>query len=173
MDNKDKFIAKRRCKDDQFVKIVIKDVYKPMMRLVIADDDVKVRSALTLILGEDQQCWQIVSCAKDVPELYQIVETEKPDLVLLDWELSMGESKVLYEEADGIRQLKERSPGTRVCVLSCKPQYKETAIQSGADAFVSKVDPPEVFLNTIYGLCEAFRTVSYPLVLKQFATQIP
>lgn len=143
-----------------------------MVRLIIADDDVKVRSALELILEQDQHCWQVVSSVNDVPELFDTVQKEKPDLVLLDWELSMGETKGFYEIQNGIQTIKRISPKTRVLVLSSKPQNKITALANGADAFVSKVEPPEVFLSAVYDLCRKFRRTtqsSYPLILRQFA----
>jgi len=139
-----------------------------MVRLVIADDDVKVRSAIGLILGQDQSCWQVISCVRDVSQLFETVRDQKPDLVLLDWELSLGENKG-GTLSDRVHQLKLISPKTQVLVLSCKPQNKEDALNAGADAFVSKVEPPEVFLEAMYGLCDKFNTLSYPLMLSHFA----
>lgn len=140
-----------------------------MTRLVIADDDVKVRSAIELILEQEQACWQVVSVARDLPELLKIVNGEKPDLVLLDWELSVGESKLFCELSDGIQQLKNGSPTTKLLVLSCKPQIRQDVLNAGADAFVSKIDPPEVFLKTISELCKTLEPPIYPLVLGQFS----
>ncbi len=139
-----------------------------MVRLVIADDDVKVRSAIGLILGQDQSCWQVISCVRDVPQLFETVRDEKPDLVLLDWELSMGENNGGKTLSESVQQLKLISTKTHILVLSCKPQNKQEALLAGADAFVSKVEPPEVFLEAMYGLCEKFNVPSYPLVIKTF-----
>lgn len=136
-----------------------------MVRLVIADDDVKVRSALGLILEQDQACWQVIACVRDVPQLLKTVQIEKPDLILLDWELSGGEGAI----SDPVRQLKRVSPYTQILVLSCKPHIKQDSINAGADAFVSKMEPPEVFLEAMYGLCDKFAATSYPLMLRQFA----
>jgi DNA-binding NarL/FixJ family response regulator len=140
-----------------------------MVRLVIADDDVKVRSAIGLILGQDQSCWQVISCVRDVQQLFETVREEKPDMVLLDWDLSLGENNSEITLSDRVQQLKNLSPKTQILVLSCKPQNKQDALNAGADAFVSKVEPPEVFLDAMYGLCEKFTAAQYPLMLKHFA----
>lgn len=140
-----------------------------MVRLVIADDDVKVRSAIGLILGQDQSCWQVISCVRDVQQLFETVREERPDLVLLDWDLSLGENNDGNTLSDRVQQLKIFSPKTQILVLSCKPQNKQDALNAGADAFVSKVEPPEVFLEAMYGLCEKFTIAQYPLMLKHFA----
>jgi len=140
-----------------------------MTRLVIADDDVKVRSAIELILEQEQACWQVVSSVNDISELLEVVKGEKPDLVLLDWELSVGENEDVYEITGGIKQLKTNSPTTKILVLSSKPQILPEVIKAGADAFVSKVDPPEVFLQTISDLCKNLQPTVYPLVMGHFS----
>jgi DNA-binding NarL/FixJ family response regulator len=48
--------------------------------------------------------------------------------------------------------LREAYPGLAVIVLSGHPEVEEAAVAAGADAFVSKADPPEVLLDAIAGV---------------------
>jgi hypothetical protein len=41
-----------------------------------------------------------------------------------------------------------------IIVLSSEPQVKADAFLAGANQFVSKGDPPEVFLDALYAICE-------------------
>lgn len=129
-----------------------------MIQLIIADDDKKVRSAINLLLEQDRACWQVVSEVKDVDELFLAVEKNKPQLLLLDWELPIvccskfaADQLVVNER---IKRLRKINPLMYIIVLSSKPQSRTEALFSGADAFVAKTDPPEVFLNALNTVCE-------------------
>jgi CheY-like chemotaxis protein len=45
--------------------------------------------------------------------------------------------------------LRELCPGLPVIVLSGQPEVRRTALAAGADAFVSKADPPEQLLAAL------------------------
>ena len=129
-----------------------------MIKLMIADDDAKVRSAINLLLDQDRACWQVVAEVRNVSELFLMVEQEKPQLLLLDWELPeecCGDKRPPYFcLKDRIHHLRELNPDMYIIVLSSKPQVKTEALESGANSFVSKGDPPEIFLNALYAICE-------------------
>ena len=57
-----------------------------MMRVLIADDQPQVRSALRLLLRQDP-AMVVVGEAGDAEEALKLAATRTPDLVLLDWEL--------------------------------------------------------------------------------------
>lgn len=128
-----------------------------MIKLLIADDDAKVRSAINLLLEQDTECWQVIGEALTVKELFLMVEQELPELLLLDGELpedSFGDqSPRFFRIKDMIRHLRELNPGMYIIVLSCKPQVRNEVLAAGADSFVSKGDPPEVFLSALYAFC--------------------
>ena len=56
------------------------------MRVLLVDDQSEVRSALRLLLEQDQRV-RIVGEADDVDDIFACVQETKPNLVLLDWEL--------------------------------------------------------------------------------------
>jgi DNA-binding NarL/FixJ family response regulator len=112
------------------------------MRVLLADDEMNVRSALKLLLEQESG----VSVAGEVTnytELALQVKNINPDLVLLDWELP-GE---LGREF--LNTIRRDYPRTRVVVLSSQPDIKRRALSDGATAFVSKEEPPERLISVI------------------------
>lgn len=112
------------------------------MRILLADDQPKVRQALRLLLEQDG--WMtVVAEAAEAESLLPQVEEARPDLVLLDWGLQEAAG------ADQFSALRRACPNAAVIVLSAQPGVEETALAAGADAFVSKADPPELLLEAI------------------------
>ena len=128
------------------------------MRVLLADDQAKVRSALRLVL-EQQPGVSILGEAVDTTGLLDWVKAACPDLVLLDWELpglkTAGPSTVLRQAQDGssgqglLSTLRELCPCLAVIALSGRPEARRAALDAGVDAFVSKGDPPERLLAAV------------------------
>ena len=112
------------------------------MRVILADDQAKVRSALRLLL-EHQPNVEILGEAVDTTGLLDWVKAVCPDLVLLDWELPGLPAAAL------LPLLHDYCPGLRVIGLSSRPEVRQLALEAGADAFASKGDPPERLLRAI------------------------
>lgn len=112
------------------------------MRILLADDQPKVRFALRTLL-ERQQGLEVVGEARSGPDLNGQIEPTRPDLVLLDWELP-GASAL-----DTLSRLRTMYPALRVVALSGRPEARQAALRAGVDAFVSKSDPPERLLAAI------------------------
>lgn len=109
------------------------------MRVLLADDQPQVRSALRLLL-EQQSGLSIVDEAAEAGELLVQVQATCPDLVLLDWELPA------LQTANIVPALRTLCPHLLVIALSGRPEARQAALAAGADAFVSKGDPPERLL---------------------------
>jgi DNA-binding NarL/FixJ family response regulator len=112
------------------------------MRILLADDQPKVRLGLRLLL-EQEEWGSVVGEAADAESLLAQVEAAQPDLVLLDWSLQSSERLAL------LPALRGRCPGLAVVALSGQPEAEQDALDAGADAFVSKADPPERLLAAI------------------------
>lgn len=112
------------------------------MRILLADDQPKVRLALRLLL-EQEQGVSVVGEAADAKGLLAQIQATGPDLVLLDWGLRSSAGQRL------LATLHEVCPGLSVIVLSGQPGVEEAALAAGAHAFVSKADPPEQLLTAI------------------------
>lgn len=112
------------------------------MRILVADDQAKVRSAIRLLLEHDEDI-KVLGEAVDATGLLDWVSVVCPDLVLLDWELP---GRDMGELLDAVRGSCSR---VRVVALSGRPEARREAIAAGVDGFVSKGDPPERLLNTL------------------------
>jgi DNA-binding NarL/FixJ family response regulator len=116
------------------------------MRVLLADDQSKVRSALRLVLEQEPRI-QVLGEAVDTMGLLDWVKATCPDLVLLDWELPG------FEADSTLSTLRQLCPGLNVIVLSGQPEAHRAALDAGVDAFVSKGDPPERLLAAVNDCC--------------------
>jgi DNA-binding NarL/FixJ family response regulator len=112
------------------------------MRLLLADDQMNVRSALRLLLSQNDSL-QIVGEAADATSLLQAVAQKHPDLVLLDWELPGLPPEQL------LRLLWYERPSLKIIAMSSRPEAEPQALAAGIHAFLSKSQPPERVLSII------------------------
>ena len=112
------------------------------MRILLADDQPKVRQGLRLLLEQEQDMTVVAEIAEARSLMAQVKET-RPDLVLLDWSLQKAAG------AEQMSVLRQVCPRLTVIVLSAQPGAEASALASGADAFVSKADPAEELLAII------------------------
>jgi DNA-binding NarL/FixJ family response regulator len=112
------------------------------MRILLADDQSQVRFALRVLL-EREPGLTIVGEATDGEGLLAHVTTTLPDVVLLGWELPG------LTATDALALLRRIRPDVLVIALSGRVEARLEALSAGADAFVSKADPPERLLATI------------------------
>ena len=120
------------------------------LTVVVADPDNRVRSALILLLRE-QQGVTVVAESSDLAALLAQVRELKPDLVLLDWELPGRPAAALLLA----RSTLGYQP--RVIVFSARPELEGDILAAGADAFVSKSDPPEALVKAVRKVAEEYR----------------
>jgi len=127
------------------------------MHIFLADDQAKVRSALRLLL-EQEPGLSVVGEATEAEDFLAQVQRTQPDLVLLDWELpdlrATDPSTPLTGSGTSSGQrllstLHSLGCHPKVIALSGHPEACEEALAAGADAFVSKGDPPERLLTTL------------------------
>jgi DNA-binding NarL/FixJ family response regulator len=121
------------------------------MRILLADSQAKVRFALRVLL-ERQPGFEVIGEAASAEELLSHTAASCPDLVLLDWALASSVA------ADLLLALHSECPGLGVVVLSGRPEARAAALATGADAFVSKGNPPEHLLAAITRVCQCGNT---------------
>ena len=112
------------------------------MRILIADAQSNVRHALRVLLARRSELI-LAGDASDAYELIILLTATDPDMLILDWMLPG------LAEAGAIAALRDVRPGLIIIALSGRPELGAEAINAGADAFVSKIDPPERLLSTI------------------------
>ena len=114
------------------------------MRILVADDESKVRSALKCILHQDHNI-KIIDEAEDSRQLVAMVRQDKPDLVLLDWELPG-----LAMQEPIIEVLRSICADLKIIILSGDIHARKDALGAGANSFICKSDPPEKLLESIH-----------------------
>jgi CheY-like chemotaxis protein len=118
------------------------------MRILLGDGQPKVRFALRVLL-EQQPGLEVAGEASDADDLLAQAAMVNPDLVLLGWELPG------LVDVGSLTALRRICPDVSVIALSGRPEARQVALLAGADAFVSKFDPPEQLLAAI----DAYRHV--------------
>ena len=112
------------------------------LRILIVDDQQRARSSLKALLATRFQLADTCEAANGL-EAIQCLDECKPDVVLMDARMP---------EMDGIeaiRIIKTKSAHTPVIMLSMYLEYQGAALAAGADAFISKGDPPERLLEAL------------------------
>ena len=112
------------------------------MHILLADDQPKVRFAMRVLL-ERQPGMVVAGEVANADDLLTQLTAECPELVLLSWELPG------LMTAGSVSALRATCPGLAVIALSGRPEACRLALAAGADAFVSKSDPPECLLAAI------------------------
>ncbi len=120
---------------------------RQQIRVLLADDQAWLRSAVKLLL-EQEQDFVIVGEAGDVPALVNLVKELQPHLVLLDGELP-GVRRA-QAACDLLGDLRHADPHVQIIVLSGRPEASRTALATGASDFVSKAAPPEQLLAALH-----------------------
>jgi DNA-binding NarL/FixJ family response regulator len=115
------------------------------IRVLLAEPDALVRSALTVALAQVQGL-EIVGQASDMGQVLASIADLHPNVLLLAWELPGGAPEAL------VALLARVAPGLRVIALSARPEARKAALVAGVHAFVSKVEPPERLLQAL-NLC--------------------
>jgi DNA-binding NarL/FixJ family response regulator len=118
------------------------------MKLLIADDNPEVRSALRLLL-EQEPLQALVIEASDTRSVLTYLSESCPMAILLDWELpGLHKNGVLQELRSYCRNVK-------IIALSSQYEARREALATGVDAFVSKTEPAEQILSTLCSLTKA------------------
>lgn len=121
-------------------------VVRAPARVLLADDQQKVRSALRLLI-EQESAFCVVAEAQGAEEMLRQLVHASPDIMLLDWELPG-----LPTDGHKLEAVRALAPRLRVIALSGKPEAHQEALREGVDYFVSKSEPPEVLLKALYSV---------------------
>jgi DNA-binding NarL/FixJ family response regulator len=116
-----------------------------MKRILLADDNSNLRSALRLML-ETRLKSPLVFEAADHAGLIDQSMAHQPECLILDWELPG------FKDHNCLDALRDLLPDLKIIVTSAWPEAAEAALAAQADAFICKTDPPAEILNAIQAL---------------------
>ena len=130
-----------------------------VITVVLADDHPIVRKGLRHLLEGDPD-FRVVGEAGDGVETIHLIETLKPDVLVLD---------MMMPRVNGLevlRQLKKISPSTRAIVLSMQSAnaYVLEALNLGAEGYVLKETGPAELANAIRSVIQGNRYLSEKLI---------
>lgn len=115
------------------------------MKIIIADDNPEVRSGLRLLLEQTSPPITVLEIS-DTHSLFEALQENCPAAVFLDWELP-GPKRLEF-----LKDLRSHRPEMKVIAMSSRYEARQEALSTGADAFVSKGEPPERILSTLHTL---------------------
>ncbi len=112
-----------------------------MIRVAIADDQAMVRAGFRLIV-ESQADMHVAGEAADGHDAIELVQRERPDVVLMD---------IRMPRVDGIEATRQLAGIARVVILTTfeLDEYVFDALAAGASAFLLKAAPPEELIRAI------------------------
>ncbi|NLT31559.1 MAG: response regulator transcription factor [Propionibacterium sp.] len=136
-----------------------------MTRVVIADDQALIRSALatTLDLEDDLD---VVGQAGTSAEAVRVCAETQPDVVLLD--VQMPDGGIPAEDGiDAIPALLDAAPGAHVIVVTTfgRPGYLRRAMENGAIGFLVKDAPVDRLIEGVRQAASGLRVVDPELAV--------
>jgi DNA-binding NarL/FixJ family response regulator len=112
------------------------------MYVLLAASQAKERSALQQLLAFDSELC-LVGQAGEANELLAQLQSTRPNVVLLEWELpGLGGASL-------VSALKRLAWPPKVVAFGERMGARQEALAAGVDAFVSKEQPVEEMLNTV------------------------
>lgn len=134
-----------------------------MTRIVVADDQALIRSAVatTLLLEDDMD---VVGQAGNCAEAVELVRTTSPDVCLLDVQMPSG-GLPIEDGIGAIPMLREVSPSTRILMVTTfgRPGYLRRALEAGASGFMVKDSPAEALIEGVRRVARGLRVVDSEL----------
>lgn len=140
------------------------------IRVLIADDEAVLRSALADLIGSDYD-FDLVATAKDADEAIALAEQTTPDVALVDVRMPGGGGLRVAEE------LRARLPGTRVLAHTAVDDRATVVrmLQGGAVGYLVKGTQPAEILSAIRRAARGFPSVSPDVMsglVKELAEQL-
>ncbi|MFJ8933114.1 MULTISPECIES: response regulator transcription factor [unclassified Streptomyces] len=135
-----------------------------MIRLLLADDQDLIRSALSALLDLEDD-FEVVAAVDRGDKVVAAARAHRPDVALLDIEMPGSDG------LEAAAQLAEQVPECRVVVLTTfgRAGYLRRAMAAGALGFVVKDAPPEVLADAVRRVARGQRVVDPDLAAATLA----
>lgn len=136
------------------------------LRILVADDDALVSSALVTFVEADPGM-DVVASAHDGQRAVELASRLHPDVVLMDMQMPV------LDGVEATREVISRCPDTRVLALSsfATDRYVVAALRAGASGYVVKDTPPAELLTAIRRIAHGEEVIS-PIVVKHVLASV-
>ncbi len=116
------------------------------IRIIIADDHAIVRTGLEMMVNM-QEDMEVIDTASDGNEAFQKTMLLKPDIVIMDLNMSVGENGLT-----STRKIKEAVPEIKVLILTMHDdrEYIFRGLQAGASGYILKSAEDMDLINAIH-----------------------
>lgn len=112
------------------------------MKILIVDDQKHARHSLKALLSTLLPASEF-SEAENGEQAVSLVEKERPEFVVMDVRMPVMDGMT------ATRLIKDHWPDIAIVLMSMYGDQQVEAQQAGADAYLTKVEPPEVLLATL------------------------
>lgn len=129
-----------------------------MITLILADDHNLVRQGVRALL-EAESDFSVIGEASDGADAVSMVESIHPDVLVIDTAMPG------LNGLEATKQVKQRSPETKVLILSmyANEGYVLQALRNGADGYVLKDESASILVQAIHDIVEGHRYLSPPI----------
>lgn len=129
-----------------------------MIRMLVADDQAMIRSAVSTLIGLEDDI-EVVAQAGSCPEALAFAQQQSPDVALVD--VQMPGDATMSDGIDLARRLVRELPHTKVMIVTTfgRPGYLRRAMESGATGFLVKDAPADQLIDAIRRVAAGERVV--------------
>jgi DNA-binding NarL/FixJ family response regulator len=137
-----------------------------MIKILIADDQSLFCNSIKFLI-EQEKDMEVVGCAINGREAFELCPKLKPDIVLMDI-LMPG-----YDGVEGTRLIKSEYDSIKVIILTTfgDQQNVAAALSNGADGYILKEISPEDLILAIRNVAQGFGIIhkkTYDTIVSQF-----
>jgi DNA-binding NarL/FixJ family response regulator len=127
----------------------VPETTRKVIRIALADEHTLFRAGLRKLLAAEPD-FEVVAESRGGPELFPLVETIQPDVILLDLQMPG------VDGLDVLRELHNGSHPARILVLTARENEEELAqaMKLGASGIVLKTSGTELLMQAIRKVCE-------------------
>lgn len=135
-----------------------------MIRLIIAEDQGLLSSALATILGLEEDL-EVVGIAKNGVEALELIEKHQPDVCLTDIEMPLKTGLDIAEE------LQYREQKVIILTTFAREGYFERAVKANVSGYLLKDTPTDELIENIRAVMQGKKFYSPELVTGLFSQQ--
>lgn len=129
-------------------------------KVLIADDDPLISSALAAMVRDLEPHWKLLPTAHDHASLIRIIESEIPDILLLDLHMPSDERS----SGDSLRALETLSHRPAVIVITGDPTRALAAYENSVIDYLVKPVPPARLRRALQRASHSLEVVTHPTV---------